>query len=103
MVRLSAGAESLGNEPYRSSVKVVAVVRFVQARTTQVLGSMSSEIVGAKMPGEERMVLTRPPYRISPSHGENRGFESPRERQKYQRITFIGQCWCPVCVPLRSR
>ena len=24
MVRLSAGAESLGNEPYRSSVKVVA-------------------------------------------------------------------------------
>jgi hypothetical protein len=28
MVRLSAGAESLGNEPYRSSVKVVAGVGF---------------------------------------------------------------------------
>jgi hypothetical protein len=27
MVRLSAGAESLGNEPYRSSVKVVAGAR----------------------------------------------------------------------------
>jgi site-specific DNA recombinase len=28
MVRLSAGAESLGNEPYRSSVKVAAGVGF---------------------------------------------------------------------------
>jgi hypothetical protein len=31
------------------------------------------------------------------------GFESPRERQQYQRFTFMDRCWCPVCVPPRSR
>ena len=30
------------------------------------------------------------------------GFDSPRECQQYQRLTFVGQCWCPVCVPSRS-